>query len=189
MSDPTPPPDAPPPTDQEPVRAPFRPGGAPPFQPIGPAAGGSGCAKPALIGCGVLFLLLGVAAVVFLFKWPDFAVWSLANSRQAIEQNLAPEVTAADRTRFDAAFQAAAARLRAQKLDPAALQALQTLEERLLRVVRKKPGDKVGRDEYLDLIDAFEQLGGTAPPGDKAAPSPPVAAREPSTSSKSLTPV
>jgi len=171
VSEPTLPPETPPAGDQPPVRAPFRPAAPQPFEPGGPpaAGGGGGCAKPALIGCGVVFLLLGVGAVAFLFKARDFVVWTLERAKSGIEQNLAPEVTAEDRARFDAAFASAVQAIRGDKLDTAALQTLQT---RLLRSVEKAPGTKISRDELLDLTEAFAALERTTPPAGEASPSP-----------------
>ena len=77
--------------------------------PIEPRAGG--CSKPALIGCGVVFLLLGIAGLVFVLKAKNLLVWSLEKVRAGNAANLPADATAADRERFNAAFVAAKARI------------------------------------------------------------------------------
>jgi hypothetical protein len=150
---------------------PISPPGAPqPFAsaPIEPRAGG--CGKPVFVGCGVVLVLLGIAGVVFVVKAKDLLVWSLEKAKGGITAKLAPEVTEADRERFETAFAAAASNIKAGKMDPAALQRLQ---RRLMETVQKPQG-QVTREEFLALTSAFEQLGGLAPPeaGEPAAPPP-----------------
>jgi hypothetical protein len=150
---------------------PISPPGAPqPFAsaPIEPRAGG--CGKPVFVGCGVVLVLLGIAGVIFVVKAKDLLVWSLEKAKGGITANLPPDVTAADRERFETAFAAAAGNIKAGKMDPAALQRLQ---RRLMETVQKPQG-QVTREEFLDLTRAFEELGGLAPPAvaEPAAPPP-----------------
>ena len=148
----------------EPTRAPA------PFgdQPVEPRSGG--CSKPALIGCGVVFLLLGIAGLVFVLKAKNLLVWSLEKVEQGIAENLPPDATAADRDRFNAAFLAAKARIEEGRIDPAALQALQ---RELMQAVQQPKG-QLTRRQLLELTVALEQVGGVAPPVEEtpAAPDP-----------------
>jgi hypothetical protein len=141
--------------------------------PVEPRAGG--CSKPALIGCGVVFLLLGVAGLVFVMKARDLLVWSLDRTRAGVLANLADDVPAADRERFDAAYAAATTRIRDGKIDSSALQGLQG---QLMRAI-ENPREKVSREKFLALTEALEKVGGIEPP---AAPSaaPPASAEPPS---------
>src|SRR5688500_14627840 len=136
--------------------------------PIEPRAGG--CGKPVFVGCGVVLVLLGIAGVLFVVKAKDLLVWSLDKAKGGITAKLAPDVTAADRERFETAFAAAASNIKAGKMDPAALQRLQ---RRLMQAVDPQ-GGQVSREEFLDLTRAFEELGGLAPAGvpEPAAPPP-----------------
>ncbi len=141
MSEPTPPPAA------EPFAA----------APVEPRAGG--CSKPLLIGCGVVFVLLGVAGLVFVLKARDLLVWSLDKTRASVLGNLAEDVTPADRQRFDAAYAAATARIGDGKIDSAALQKLQG---ELMRAI-ENPREKVSREKFLALTEALEKVGGLEP--------------------------
>jgi hypothetical protein len=148
------------PIQPQPVPEPFAPA------PVQPRAGG--CSKPALIGCGVVFLLLGIVGLVVVMKARDLLVWSLDRTRTAILGNLADDVTAADRERFDAAYAAAITRIRDNKMDPTALQSLQTQ----LLSSASNPGQKVTRERFLAMTAALEKMGGIEPPaeGEPAAP-------------------
>ena len=139
--------------------------------PIEPRAGG--CSKPALIGCGVVFLLLGVAGLVFVMKARDLLIWSLDRTRGGVLANLADEVTPEDRQRFDAAYAAATTRIRDGKIDSSALQGLQG---QLMKAI-ENPREKVSRDKFLALTEALEKVGGVEPPAPapEAAQSPPAA--------------
>lgn len=126
--------------------------------PVEPRAGG--CSKPALIGCGVVFLLLGIAGLVFVMKARDLLIWSLDRTRAGVLANLADDVPAADRERFDAAYAAATARIRDGKIDSSALQGLQG---QLMRAI-ENPREKVSREKFLALTEALEKVGGIEPP-------------------------
>jgi hypothetical protein len=139
--------------------------------PVEPRAGG--CSKPALIGCGVVFLLLGVAGLVFVMKARDLLIWSLDRTRTGVLANLADDVPATDLERFDAAYAAATTRIRDGKIDSTALQGLQS---QLMRAI-ENPREKVSREKFLALVEALEKVGGIEPP---AAPGEaPVAPAEP----------
>ena len=89
-----------PPTESLPPVAPqpFGPG------PMEPRIGG--CGKPVLIGCGVVFLLLGIAGIAVVLKAKDMLAWSLERAKPAVMANLGADVQPADRERFEPAFAA-----------------------------------------------------------------------------------
>lgn len=126
-------------------------------QPVEPRSGG--CSKPALIGCGVVFLLLGIAGLVFVLKAKNLLVWSLEKVEEGIAANLPPDATAADRERFSAAFVAAKARIEEGRIDPAALQSLQ---RELMQAVQQ-PRGQLTRQQLLELTAALERVGAIAP--------------------------
>jgi hypothetical protein len=145
--------------------APSEPGASRPFapQPFAPAPTqpqAGGCSKPLLVGCGVVFLLLGVAAIVFLLQARSLLVWMLGEVRQQVVTNLPADVTAADRDRFERAFAAAVAALEANRADPVGLQRLQG---DLLRIVQR-PAGKLTREDLLSLTESLEAVGGVAAP-------------------------
>jgi hypothetical protein len=119
-----------------------------------------------LVGCGVLFLLLGVAAVFFLLKARTLLAWSLRQARAQVIANLPMDATAEDRERFEAAFTAAVSAIERNQMDPAALQALQ---RDLMRVIQKPEG-RLTREEFLSLTESLERLGGLSPPEEDAPP-------------------
>ena len=141
------------PTDTSGAPAPFA------ARPIEPRGGG--CSKPALVGCGVLFLLLGVAGLVFVLKAKGMLVWSLEKVEAGILGNLPGDMTEGDRDRFTAAFTSAKTAIENGKIDPAALQAL---PRELMKAVQQPKG-KLTREQILDLTMALERLGGVATPG------------------------
>ncbi len=59
-------------------------------------ADGGGCQKPLLVGCGVLALLLGIAAVVFVVKAKDVLAYAINQLRTEVMAHL-PEDAPADR--------------------------------------------------------------------------------------------
>jgi hypothetical protein len=138
---------------------PVSPGIPQPFAPAPTQPRAGGCGKPVLVGCGVAFLLLGVAAALFIFNAKRVLVWSLTKAKQQVVANLPADVAAADRDRFERAFTAAVAGIQSDRLDPAALQGLQS---NLLRVIQKPPGE-LTREDLLALTESLERLGGVAP--------------------------
>jgi len=149
-------------------------------QPFGPAPTEprvGGCGKPALIGCAVVFLLLGIAGVALVLNAKPLLAWFLAQAKPTVLANAGPDVTAEDRARFERAFAAAIEKIRAGKIDPIALQSLQG---QLAKAV-EKPG--VPRETFLGLTEAFERVGGltpetappVAPPAAPSGPAPPPA--------------
>ncbi len=135
-----------------------QPFGAPPAEPrVG------GCGKPALIGCGVVFLLLGIAGITMVLNAKSLLVWFLDQAKPTILANAGADVTAEDRARFERAYAAAIAQVRAGKIDPVGLQAVQG---QLGKAV-EKPG--VPRATFVALTEAFEKLGGV-PPADAVPP-------------------
>jgi len=155
MSDPTSPP--PPPPQQPP--APSRPfTGAPK-----PLAGG-GCGRPLLVGCGVLVVLLGVAAIVFVAKAKDLLAWTMRELQDQVVTALPEDITAEERARLDRGFERSLERIYAGKVEPPALYALQ---RQLMNAAEKSQSKTLTRDDALDLLSALERVGGLLPAGDE----------------------
>ncbi|HSM52057.1 MAG TPA: hypothetical protein VLA75_11720 [Thermoanaerobaculia bacterium] len=141
--------------------------------PIEPRAGGtpftpgrppspSGCGRFALVGCGFSTLLLGIAAVVFLFKADDLLVWMLRKMEAQIAEALPAEITAEERDRLHRAFGGARDAIGRGDLDPAALQRLQG---KLASFGSLSGEGATGREEVLDLIAALEAVAGSGRSG------------------------
>jgi hypothetical protein len=131
--------------------------GGGPFTP-GHASSPSGCGRFALVGCGFSTLLLGIAAVVFLFKADDLLVWTLRKMEAQIAEALPAEITAEERERFHRAFAGARDAIGRGDLDPAALQRLQG---KLASFGSRSGEAPAGREEVLDLIAALEAVAGS----------------------------
>lgn len=135
--------------------------GAAPFTP-GRPPNPSGCSRFALVGCGISTLLLGIAAVVFLFKADDLLLWTLRKMEAQIAEALPAEITAEERDRFHRAFAGARDAIGRGDLDPAALQRLQA---KLASFGSRSGEAPAGREEVLDLIVALEAVAGSGRPG------------------------
>ena len=127
---------------------------ASPFSP-GRGAAPSGCGRIALIGCGLSTLLLGIAAVVFLFKADDLLAWTLRKMETQIAAQLPAELTEEERGRFHGAFTGARGAIERGEIDPAALQRLQVKLAAAGSRTREEPSS---REEILDLIAALEAV-------------------------------
>ena len=84
-----------------------------PFNPGRPSAGGASRARPLLIGCGALLVLLGIAAIVLVAKRAEFVGWMFQKLEAQIlaklpEEGTPEEVTPEERKQLDQAFDAAA---------------------------------------------------------------------------------
>jgi hypothetical protein len=127
-----------------------------PFSPIAPSGGGEGCGRIPIIGCGLLILLLGAAAVVFLIKAGDLFAWAMTRFEAEIVGVLPDDFTDEERQRLHEAFAHATDAVRTGEFDPLALQRLQSkLRESVL-----DSGGRLSRQEVLELIDLLEGVGG-----------------------------
>lgn len=146
-----------------------------PFAPA-PAGGGGGCQKPLLIGCGLLALLLGIGAVIFVVKAKDVLAYAMNQLRTQVVAHLPADAPANDRQRVDDGFDAALARIRSGELDPAALQELQ---KKLTAAASAAASRTLTRDELDGLLTALDQFNGKTgaeTPADASDVAPPASA-------------
>ena len=61
----------------------------------------TGCSRPALLGCGVLILLLGAASILFLVKADDLFDWAVRQFEAQINEQLPEEISAEERARLE----------------------------------------------------------------------------------------
>lgn len=145
---------------------PFVPPSAPqPFAPS-PRPVGGGCGKLALVGCGALLLLLGVGAVIVAMQGERVVHWLFGIMESSILEKAPADVTAAERERFQRAFDAAVTKATTGPGDPVLLQKLQTA----LVETSQRP---ITRQAFVDLTQRLEGLAApvrdeeeTAPEGD-----------------------
>jgi hypothetical protein len=134
-----------------------------PFAPT-PRPTSSGCGKAALVGCGVLLLLLGIGAVVFVVKAKELLGWSMRRMQEQILSRLPDDVTEAERERLERAFAAAGRKATAGEIDPVALQRLQR------EMVSLTQGE-LTRERVLEVTATLEEIAGTtAPDGSESPP-------------------
>lgn len=131
-------------------------------------SGGGGCQKPVLIGCGLLSLLLGIAAVVFVVKAKDVLAYAMNQLRAEVVAHLPEDAGETERQRLDVAFDAALAHIRGGELDPAALQELQ---KKLTAAASASAARRLTREELDGLVAALDKFngGGAKAPVDAAA--------------------
>jgi len=115
--------------------------------------------RVALVGCGLAFLLVGIAAVVFLGKAGDLLARALAAHQPRIEARLPADLPQAERTRLAWAFEGAEAALRDGDADADALDRVQ----RRLAAIEDRGSGHLTRDEVADLTADLEAIAGKQP--------------------------
>ena len=134
-----------------------------PFEPQPADLGG--CGKPAVVGCLVLLVIVGVALLLFFVKIRSVLEFGLSQYQTNVVQNLSEEVTADERLRLDAAFESALAAIRENRMRPEALQGLR-------RFMASPPSleQPLGPDDVRELTEVLEALesspAGKPSPGD-----------------------
>ncbi|MFN7940575.1 MAG: hypothetical protein U0X73_03185 [Thermoanaerobaculia bacterium] len=132
------------------------------------AAAPSGCAKPFLVGCGVLTIILGLGAIVFVFKAKDLFSWMMGKVRNEVVAAMPADATGEDRDAFQSAFDGALSALNQGKADPEALRALQS---QLMMASEKAPAKTLTLDDLHALTAALRKVAGEPPAGaPEAAP-------------------
>lgn len=127
-----------------------------PFTPESPRTIPGGCTRAGLIGCGVLTLLLGVAAVLFLLKAGDLFAWAMGKFESEIMRTLPDDFTEAERRRLQEAFAAASKAVQRGDADPLALQRLQEHLRKSVLVSDRT----LTRSEALELVRVLEEVAG-----------------------------
>lgn len=148
---------------------PLPPPQAKPFAPE-KISGGGGCQKPMLVGCGLVALLLGIAAVVFVVKAKDVLAYAMNQLRAEVVAHLPEDTGDAERQQVEAGFDAALTRIRSGAIDPASLQELQ---KRLTATASAAGSRRLTREELAGLIAALDKFNQTASDGPAVAPTEP----------------
>jgi len=142
-----------------------------------------GCGKPALIGCGVLILLFGVASIFLMVKARDMFAWIVTRMEVEVVRVLPDGTDAVQKERLSRAFRAARDSILDGELDPLELQDLQ---QQLARVTKIREG-KMSPEDVMNLILALEKVGGIQPQESlELESSPPINTRDHSTRSISV---
>jgi hypothetical protein len=147
---------------------------ASPFNPGVPQVvrDGPGCSKPMWIGCGVVLVLLvlGAGAVLLVTEMPAIARWLFRYYETAITPRLPADLSAAERARLHAAFEAAGHSNLGGS--PADFENMQRFQHLMLRLA--SPDVRITHRDVEELSSILEALGHRAPPpaSHPAAPAP-----------------
>jgi hypothetical protein len=132
-----------------------------------------GCGRGALIGCGVLIAIFGVAMVGLAMNKDRLLHWIFERMQTQIEAHLPADLAPAERGGLSAAFADLYRAMGEGKVNPESAQALQ----RELFAVASDIDRGLSREQVLRLTSAIERAAGKAPePGGVGPPVP-----EPST--------
>jgi hypothetical protein len=132
-----------------------------PFAPAPRPLRGPGCGRGALVGCGVLMALFGIAMVGLTLNKDRLLAWVMHRLQVQVEAKLPADLTPAERQRLSAAFAELDRVASAGKVDPASAQALQ----RQLWTLANEVDRGLDREQVLRLTEAVEEAAGK-PPGD-----------------------
>jgi hypothetical protein len=158
-------------------RGPFGEQQLPPEEPAAPdtapTRGGGGCGTPVMIGCGVLLVLLGIAAVVFVLNAGRFLGTMYEFMGKEAVKNLPEDIPAADRARLEAAFAAIAEGARDGTLDGRRVMGAQQDLQELVET----PQDEVTVEQVRELAESLERAAGMEP--GEPDPDPPGQGAEP----------
>jgi hypothetical protein len=132
-----------------------------PFEPITPGreGKGSGCAKVAVIGCLGLLVVLGIVMVILVTQAPRIMRWVFDNTAAQLEARYAADVTPADRERVRAAFAAAGKAVDEKRMDPVAMQKVQS---QIMELMSSQ--GPVDHEQAVRLAEALEELAASKPP-------------------------
>ena len=120
----------------------------------------SGCGRGALVGCGVLVVLFGIAGVVFVAKANDMLAWLMEKLEDQIVATLPDDLPPDERQRLDQAFDDLYEAIAGNDFDPIALQSLQPF----LLEATQKASQGLSREDVRDLTEAIEKAAGRGPP-------------------------
>jgi hypothetical protein len=127
-----------------------------PFAEEPPSGDAGGCGKWALVGCGVILVLLGLASILLVTKADDLLLWTLQRFEEVVHRQLPEDLPAGERKRLDDAFQAFYQAVREGHIEVGALEEVQ---RRLYRVAQH-PERKMTREEVWGLAKALEAAAG-----------------------------
>lgn len=138
-----------------------------PFAPAPrPLRSSAGCGRSGLIGCGVLVALFGVGAVALSFRAEAVMVWLFRQIEARIEARMPADLTTAERERFDEAFAGLYRSLEMKRVEPAAMQSLQSE----LMTVAGRVERGLSREQVVELTAAVERAASGGVPAAQESP-------------------
>ena len=130
---------------------------------------GEGCGKLALLGCGGLILLFGIAMVLFALNVQDVMVWIMNRFEAQIEQSLPEDLPPEERERLHAAFDAFEDAVAEGRVDQASLTQLQGK----IMEMSEDAGTGLTREQVRELTVALEEAAGVERDGPEEGIPPP----------------
>jgi len=131
---------------------------AAPFHPGQPRRAGPSRTRPLLIGCGAILVLLGIGSIVLVVKLPELVDWMFHQLESKVMAKLPPDITAEERRRLDAAFDAAADAIGERRANQAKAD-----EPNAVLMDFARAGRKITREDVLKLTQALEETAGGQP--------------------------
>lgn len=114
---------------------------------------GPGCAKPFLIGCGALLLLVFIGLIAVVVKAPSITRWSLEQLGGVLEPRIPADVSPQERAALRQALSDAGRAVEAGTADGAKLQRVQ---QQLLQLATADR--KLTREQVLDFTRSLREL-------------------------------
>jgi hypothetical protein len=141
-----------------------------PFAPAPRPLKAPGCGRGPLVGCGVVIALVGIGAVAAALNFNRMLMWGLRRIEGQVEAKLPADLSAQERARFKAAFADFYRTIQEGKVDPSAVQSLQSELFALSTDIDRG----LTREQVLRLTEAVERAAGKPSPGagDRAPPKP-----------------
>jgi hypothetical protein len=136
-----------------------------PVSPAEPPPAGRGCGKKALIGCGVVALVLAAACLALILyarSRPEVITDFVMGQ---VESHFAADVTEEDKRDLRAAYAEFRAALRDRRVSR------EPLDRMRATIVTRGPNNEIHHEQVRDLIALFRQNAGPAPSPAAAPPS------------------
>lgn len=147
-------------------------------RPTVPSGKGTGCSRPLVGGCGVLLVLLGVAAVLFVVYAGPIAAWAYGKAQAQIVSHLPEELSDEDEQRLVRAFEEFRQVVEDGTVDPDGLAAVQAKVLALLQSQEEPTVEDIR--ELTEALEAAVARGSPAQESASAGSTPAAAATEPS---------
>lgn len=136
---------------------------------------GEGCGKIALLGCGGLILLFGIAMVLFAMNVQDVMIWVMNRFEAQIEQSLPEDLPAEERERLHAAFDAFEEAVAEGRVDQSSLTVLQGK----IMEMSDDAGTGLTREQVRELTLSLEEAAGVEREGRPEEGIPPPSEEDP----------
>jgi hypothetical protein len=130
-----------------------------PFAPAPRPLRRPGCGRGALIGCGALIALFGLAAIGLSLRANEMLVWILKKMEAKVEARLPADLTPHEKERLRTAFADLYRSIGEGRVQPTAVQGLQ----REIFAISGDVDRGLSREQVLHLATAVEEAAGNPP--------------------------